>query len=148
MGKLDESADRPSTWSNRNRVGELVLAQSRRIKATHRRRCKIASGRFVQRYYYPALGRFLSVDPVTADGNTGSSFNRYWYANNNPYTFTDPDGRVGANFMFQGLQDVVQARGAYQMCKSRAATPGSAITAIQNITGSPTGGCVEEIRST
>jgi RHS repeat-associated protein len=46
-----------------------------------------------QRYYDPAIGRFLSVDPVTADGATGGNFNRYWYANNNPYRFTDPDGR-------------------------------------------------------
>jgi len=46
-----------------------------------------------QRYYDPAVGRFLSVDPVTADGATGANFNRYWYANDNPYRFTDPDGR-------------------------------------------------------
>ena len=46
-----------------------------------------------QRYYDPGIGRFLSVDPVTANGNTGGNFNRYWYANNNPYKFTDPDGR-------------------------------------------------------
>jgi RHS repeat-associated protein len=45
-----------------------------------------------QRYYDPAIGRFLSVDPVTPDGN-GSSFNRYGYASENPYRFTDPDGR-------------------------------------------------------
>src|SRR3546814_9371961 len=48
-----------------------------------------------QRYYDPFLGRFLSVDPVTAEGGTGANFNRYWYANNNPYRFTDPDGRFG-----------------------------------------------------
>ena len=46
-----------------------------------------------QRYYDPAIGRFLSTDPVQANANTGASFNRYWYANNNPYKFTDPDGR-------------------------------------------------------
>lgn len=46
-----------------------------------------------QRYYDPMLGRFLSVDPVTAYRNPMGSFNRYWYANNNPYTFEDPDGR-------------------------------------------------------
>lgn len=46
-----------------------------------------------QRYYDPGIGRFLSVDPVTANGNTGANFNRYWYANSNPYKFTDPDGR-------------------------------------------------------
>ena len=46
-----------------------------------------------QRYYDPMIGRFLSNDPVQAHPNTGASFNRYWYANNNPYKFTDPDGR-------------------------------------------------------
>ncbi|WP_126962104.1 RHS repeat-associated core domain-containing protein [Xanthomonas arboricola] len=47
-----------------------------------------------QRYYDPTIGRFLSVDPVTANSGTGANFNRYWYANNNPYRFTDPDGRL------------------------------------------------------
>ena len=46
-----------------------------------------------QRYYDLGIGRFLSVDPVTADGNTGGNFNRYKYAANNPYRFFDPDGR-------------------------------------------------------
>jgi RHS repeat-associated protein len=46
-----------------------------------------------QRYYDPIVGRFLSVDPVAADAGSGGNFNRYWYANNNPYKFTDPDGR-------------------------------------------------------
>ncbi|MGA6149911.1 RHS repeat-associated core domain-containing protein [Stenotrophomonas sp. NPDC077461] len=46
-----------------------------------------------QRYYDPQIGRFLSVDPVTAYSNPVGAFNRYWYANNNPYKFTDPDGR-------------------------------------------------------
>jgi hypothetical protein len=46
-----------------------------------------------QRYYDPQLGRFLSVDPVTAYGGDMRHFNRYAYAYNNPYRFTDPDGR-------------------------------------------------------
>ncbi|MGN6223262.1 RHS repeat-associated core domain-containing protein [Pseudoxanthomonas sp.] len=46
-----------------------------------------------QRYYDPTIGRFLSVDPVTAYSSPGANFNRYWYANNNPYKFVDPDGR-------------------------------------------------------
>jgi len=46
-----------------------------------------------QRYYDPAIGRFLSVDPVTAYSNPVGAFNRYWYADSNPYKFTDPDGR-------------------------------------------------------
>lgn len=49
-----------------------------------------------QRYYDPQIGRFLSVDPVMAGSSTGANFNRYRYANNNPYLFTDPDGRQAA----------------------------------------------------
>jgi hypothetical protein len=36
---------------------------------------------------------FLSVDPVTAYDQPVVAFNRYRYANSNPYKFTDPDGR-------------------------------------------------------
>lgn len=46
-----------------------------------------------QRYYNPDIGRFLSVDPVTALSNPVGMFNRYKYAANNPYRFVDPDGR-------------------------------------------------------
>jgi hypothetical protein len=47
-----------------------------------------------QRYFSPELGIFLSVDPVSPHGEKASQFNRYRYANSNPYSFTDPDGRV------------------------------------------------------
>jgi RHS repeat-associated protein len=47
-----------------------------------------------QRYYDPFAGRFLSVDPVVTDAKTGDHFNRYEYANSNPYKFKDPDGRA------------------------------------------------------
>jgi hypothetical protein len=41
-----------------------------------------------------AQARFVSVDPVKANPNTGANFNRYYYVDNNPYKFTDPDGRA------------------------------------------------------
>ncbi len=51
------------------------------------------------RHYDPVIGRFYSNDPVgtlrhlnTLNGLQG--FNRYAYANNNPYTYTDPDGKA------------------------------------------------------
>src|SRR5690554_5512639 len=48
-----------------------------------------------QRYYDPVIGRFLSVDPVTAYGSGDwRQLNRYAYAYNNPHKFTDPDGRL------------------------------------------------------
>ncbi|WP_335341163.1 RHS repeat-associated core domain-containing protein [Luteimonas sp. JM171] len=46
-----------------------------------------------QRYYDPMIPIFLSVDPVTAYDRPIAGFNRYRYAANNPYKFTDPDGR-------------------------------------------------------
>ncbi len=47
-----------------------------------------------QRYYDPIAGRLLSVDPVVTNASNGSFFNRYVYADNNPYRFVDPDGRA------------------------------------------------------
>ncbi len=44
------------------------------------------------RYYDPLLARFLSNDPVGF--RDIHSFNRYVYANNNPYKYTDPDGEI------------------------------------------------------
>ena len=43
------------------------------------------------RYYDPVIGRFYSNDPLGYRGV--HSFNRYAYANNNPYKYIDPDGR-------------------------------------------------------
>lgn len=45
------------------------------------------------RYYDPVVGRFLSIDPVTPAENPAEAFNRYWYANDNPYKYMDSDGR-------------------------------------------------------
>lgn len=64
-----------------------------------------------QRYYDPGIGRFLSVDPVTADAAGGTNFNRYWYANNNPYAFTDPDGR-------QSRREAKEQRDREAFCKT------------------------------
>lgn len=47
------------------------------------------------RHYDPLLGRFLSVDPVRFVESNPTSFNRFAYANNNPYIFVDPDGEWG-----------------------------------------------------
>jgi uncharacterized protein RhaS with RHS repeats len=44
------------------------------------------------RYYDPVIGRFYSNDPLGF--RDIHSFNRYAYANNNPYKYTDPDGRA------------------------------------------------------
>ena len=45
------------------------------------------------RYYDPRIGRFLQPDPVGFVEANIHSFNRYAYANNNPYRYKDPDGQ-------------------------------------------------------
>jgi RHS repeat-associated protein len=52
------------------------------------------------RYYSPLLGRFFGVDPETVDPANVHSFNRYAYANNNPYRFVDPDGHSPLDVAF------------------------------------------------
>lgn len=44
------------------------------------------------RYYDPIVGRFMGIDPVGFIESNPTSFNRYAYANNNPYRYIDPDG--------------------------------------------------------
>jgi RHS repeat-associated protein len=49
--------------------------------------------RLGMREYDPALGRFLSVDPVI-DPKNPQQLNAYAYANNSPVTFSDPTGLI------------------------------------------------------
>jgi RHS repeat-associated protein len=51
------------------------------------------------RYYDPVIGRFYSNDPIGF--RDVHSFNRYAYANNNPYKYTDPNGEA-AQFALRG----------------------------------------------
>lgn len=44
------------------------------------------------RYYDPAIGRFLSSDPVGFASGGPAYFNRYAYVGNNPLNATDPTG--------------------------------------------------------
>jgi len=45
------------------------------------------------RFYDPQIGRFYSNDPMVFTEANPMMFNRYAYANNNPYRYVDPDGR-------------------------------------------------------
>lgn len=83
-----------------------------------------------QRYYDPLIGRFLSVDPVTAYEKPITNFCRYCYARNNPYRFTDPDGRDTVGEMIDQEASAAAQRG------NNLATYGWAFTATAwNILG-------------
>ncbi|EOM7069713.1 RHS repeat-associated core domain-containing protein [Escherichia coli] len=71
------------------------------------------------RYYDPLIGRFYSNDPVDAlghigRGNPAHGFNRYAYANNNPYKYVDPDGE----WALQAIGALVGGYTSYQSVKN------------------------------
>jgi RHS repeat-associated protein len=49
---------------------------------------------FGARWYDPKFGRFMGVDPAGFSSDNIQSFNRYAYANNNPYAYVDPNGQA------------------------------------------------------
>lgn len=78
-----------------------------------------------QRYYDPVIGRFYSNDPVDILGhmrrsNQTMGFNRYAYANNNPYKYVDPTGKAPIEHMQAAILDseLVAADGDYQAASS------------------------------
>ena len=88
-----------------------------------------------QRYYDPQIGRFLSVDPVTALDGGQQYFNRYDYAYNNPYRFTDPDGRQSCDVCRQLLNQAKSAVAAYAVQKASQAMQGAATAATEYASG-------------
>jgi RHS repeat-associated protein len=63
------------------------------------------------RYYQPSIGRFMAIDPRGFDDKNVHSFNRYAYANNNPYKYVDPDGHspIDVAFLVYDLGKLAQA---------------------------------------
>ena len=51
------------------------------------------------RWYGSSIGRFTGIDPVKWQESNIHSFNRYAYANNNPYGNVDRDGRNAVTFV-------------------------------------------------
>ncbi|MEN1970856.1 RHS repeat-associated core domain-containing protein [Luteimonas sp. MJ204] len=90
-----------------------------------------------QRYYDPEIGRFLSVDPVTAYSMPGSNFNRYWYGNNNPYRFIDPDGRYVCTASGKGQCARVEKAVGLIHEAANGAKEGSRIRQVSEMLGKP-----------
>jgi RHS repeat-associated protein len=94
-----------------------------------------------QRYYDPDVGRFLSVDPVMVDKETGRNFNRYWYGNNNPYKFTDPDGKFGfpTNSSISQVASTARAQEATQAASDHASKKLAEKSSVTAEAGAATG---------
>jgi len=63
------------------------------------------------RHYDPVIGRFMAIDPVGFKEDSLQMFNRYAYANNNPYKYVDPDGNSPLDIAFL-VVDAVKLTGA------------------------------------
>ena len=61
------------------------------------------------RYYQPALGRFLSRDPLEVQPFNPVEINRYVYARNQPINNVDPGGKLAIDYALQGLSALEQA---------------------------------------
>lgn len=85
------------------------------------------------RYYDPLIGRFYSNDPIGF--RDVYSFNRYAYANNNPYKYTDPTGENpfaiigGIAGFFQSLSAVSNSDASFTD-KALAVAAGTLIGAV------------------
>ncbi|MCP5006429.1 MAG: hypothetical protein GY941_21195 [Planctomycetes bacterium] len=74
---------------------------------------------FGARWYDSNTGRFMGIDPVGyTSKNDIMSFNRYLYANNNPYKYVDPNGE----FIFTAIAIASFAYSAYDGYQSGGAS--------------------------
>ena len=63
------------------------------------------------RWYHSDAGRFMGIDPVGFSDSNLQSFNKYAYANNNPYKYVDPNGESPLDLAFLAV-DLVKLGGA------------------------------------
>ena len=84
---------------------------------------------FGARYYDPVIGRFMAVDPVGFQTSNPTSFNRYAYANNNPYRYVDPDGELPIFLLAFAAYDFYNA---YQETGSIGQAAGAAALGVIN----------------
>jgi RHS repeat-associated protein len=77
--------------SHYNPFGEELEQKKDDVAYTgHKYDAELALSYMQARYYDPVIGRFYSNDPIGF--RDVHSFNRYAYANNNPYKYVDLDG--------------------------------------------------------
>ncbi|TQV66481.1 RHS repeat-associated core domain-containing protein, partial [Exilibacterium tricleocarpae] len=109
--------------------GETLSAPTDEIGYTgHKFDADLGLSYMQARYYDPVIGRFYSNDPVGPLGHLENGniqgFNRYAYANNNPYKYTDPTGEVPA---------IPIAIAAARACASNAACRGAVVKVTKNL---------------
>jgi len=87
------------------------------------------------RYYDPATGRFLSVDPQQPIAGNTFSFARYAYGNNNPIRNIDPNGKFPEPPLFQvSITNQITTQAYHDEVAQPAANAIAAVDSKVNIT--------------
>ncbi|MGD2249992.1 MAG: RHS repeat-associated core domain-containing protein, partial [Candidatus Methanofastidiosia archaeon] len=87
----DESGN-PVTDIQYTPFGETITQEEERFLYTGKEKDATGLYYYGARYYDPAMGRFLTRDPVTGKTYNPQSLNRYIYCLNNPLKYVDPAG--------------------------------------------------------
>ena len=103
-----ESAYEPHGARQQGTVDQLASADNSRWYTDHVHDEETSLSYMQARYYDPEFGRFMAMDPLGFNPDNPASFNRYAYANNNPYSFVDPDGR---NALTKFIKQTIKHRG-------------------------------------
>jgi len=130
LAKNKKPEDNTSSVMNYKPFGESIDEASDAVGYTGHKFDKDLGLNYMQaRYYDPVIGRFYSNDPVGFNPNNIHSFGRYTYGNNNPYRYTDPDGRESkehvssSNQMIQAAKDFLSfSSGTQKMLTDSGAT--------------------------
>ena len=87
-------ARRAANWQGNPSPGEWqsIANTTRRGYTGHEHLDNVLLVHMNGRVYDPAIGRFMSADPIGIDAWRSQSWNRYAYVQNRPLRFTDPTG--------------------------------------------------------
>lgn len=92
---------------------------------------------FGARWYDPVTGRFMGVDPADFYQENIHSFNRYTYANNNPYAYVDPDGNLPILLVAYGIYKAASiaydAYTTYQTVSDSSASTTEKVVAVASL---------------
>ena len=90
------------------------------------------------RYYDPVIGRFYSNDPVDAatflSHGKIQGFNRYKYANNNPYKYIDPDGNQEVSIL-RDVEVLFKSFGYSSSEQGNANIAADSVSALKTVAG-------------
>jgi RHS repeat-associated protein len=111
---INSTATNNLVWSARNQVTTTGAALTNSHKFTAREDDGTGLYYYRARYYHPALGRFLTEDPMEYGG--GGDVNQYGYVGNRPTEYRDPSGSQAEGLaLFEFLLRLAEQGSHYEL---------------------------------